>query len=62
MTKLTKVKLTVTITPEIFKWMDEKIKKGFLRRQEPRSPVLTNESQRTNQKGRNQVLTSFMSS
>ena len=26
---MAKVKLTVTVTPEIFKWMDEEVKNGF---------------------------------
>ena len=27
--KMAKVKLTVTVTPEIFKWIDEQVEKGF---------------------------------
>jgi len=26
---MAKVKLTVTVTPEIFKWIDEEVKSGF---------------------------------
>ena len=27
--EMVKVKLTVTVTPEIFKWIDEQVEKGF---------------------------------
>ena len=29
MIEMAKVKLTVTVTPEIFKWVDEEVESGF---------------------------------
>ena len=37
--------------------IDEEVEKRALRRQKPHRPILTTQSQRTNQKRRNQVLT-----
>jgi len=37
--------------------IDEEVKKRALSRQKPRHPILTTQSQRTNWKRRNQVLT-----